>query len=187
MTAESHIWSGQLANETVRLRAPEPSDLDLLYSWENDPLVWKISSTLVPVSKYVLKQFIDNASRDLFDVRQLRLVIESVNHNKALGTVELYDFDPFHLRAGVGILIGDKTERRKGYAENALRILITYAFDILCLHQLYCSIATGNDASLQLFTKVGFVVTGTRKDWNRNATGWEDEYFLQLVNAKQMQ
>jgi len=180
------LWSDQLANEIVRLRAPEPSDLELLYAWENNPSTWKVSNTIAPVSRYMLQQFIDTASRDLFEVRQLRLIIETIKEHKPVGTIELYDFDPFHLRAGIGILIGDTSERRKGYAENALRVLIAYAFDILCLHQVYCNIALSNQISLKLFTKAGFSVIGIRKEWNRNADGWEDEYFLQLINQKQI-
>ncbi len=186
MVTESLLWSDQLANEIIRLRAPEPSDLELLYTWENNPSTWKVSNTIVPVSRYMLKQFIDNASKDLFEVRQLRLIIETTKEQKPVGTIEIYDFDPFHLRAGVGILIGDISERKKGYAKNALKVLIAYAFDILCLHQLYCNIALSNESSLKLFTEAGFTVVGIRKEWNRNADGWEDEYFLQLINQKQV-
>ncbi|MGB9745366.1 MAG: GNAT family N-acetyltransferase [Bacteroidales bacterium] len=186
MATQPFLLSDQLANDVIRLRAPEPSDLDILYLWENNPSTWKVSNTIVPVSKYILKQFIDNASKDLFEVHQLRLIIETTKEKKPVGTVELYDFDPFHLRAGIGILIGDLSERRKGYAENALRVLIAYVFDILCLHQIYCNIALSNESSLKLFTKAGFSIVGIRKEWNRNADGWEDEYFLQLINQKQI-
>ena len=40
-----------LKGEKVRLRAPEPSDLDLIYEWENNTTVWQSGETLVPFSK----------------------------------------------------------------------------------------------------------------------------------------
>ena len=33
-----------LQNKTVCLRAPEPEDLELLYSWENNPEWWEIGT-----------------------------------------------------------------------------------------------------------------------------------------------
>ena len=50
--------NGPLQTEKVRLRAMEPRDVDLLYRWENDPEVWKVSDTMVPFSKFTLQEFI---------------------------------------------------------------------------------------------------------------------------------
>lgn len=35
----------------IRLRALEPEDLELLYSWENNLSYWVISNTITPFSK----------------------------------------------------------------------------------------------------------------------------------------
>ena len=66
-----------MENELIRLRALEPDDVQVLYKWENDTEVWKVSNTIVPFSKYMLLQFIANQQRDIFETRQLRLIIES--------------------------------------------------------------------------------------------------------------
>jgi len=173
------------ANGIIRLRALEPEDIELLYSWENNPDTWKASNTLVPVSRFILRQFLENATRDIFEVHQLRLMIELVQTSKPIGTIELFEFDPFHLRAGVGIIIVETSERRKGYAEQSLHLLLDYTFNTLCLHQIYCNIKKDNTPSLQLFKKIGFRVVGVKEQWVRNAEGWEDEYLLQLINPFQ--
>ena len=85
--------------------------------------------------------------------------------NITVGAIDLFDFEPFHQRAGVGILIANKEHREKGMATEALAILIGYAFKTLRLHQLYCSIATNNEPSINLFTKAGFILIGEKKDW----------------------
>ncbi len=65
-----------LQNKTVCLRAPEPEDLELLYSWENNPEWWEIGNTLAPYSRYLLKEYIAESHRGIFDLKQLRLMID---------------------------------------------------------------------------------------------------------------
>jgi diamine N-acetyltransferase len=174
-----------LEHDRVSLRAMELSDLDLLYKWENDPAIWKVSNTIAPFSKYILQKYIESSHRDIYQNRQLRLMID-IKGNKdtlgeTIGMIDLFDFDPFHYRAGLGILISEEEHRQKGYAREALEIMVDYAFHTLHLHQLYCNISKGNEASLKLFKGKGFLLAGTKKDWLRTREGWEDEYILQLI------
>ena len=90
------------------LRAPEYSDLDLLFALENDPQQWITSNTRAPFSRAALKQFIvRSAQYDIFALRQQRFVIELGDEGKevAIGFVDLTDFSPEHHRAEVGILL----------------------------------------------------------------------------------
>jgi len=172
-----------LQNENLRLRAPEPEDLNWLYQWENDPEVWISGTTLTPFSRYVLGRYLETAHLDIFETHQLRLMIELCGRpDIPIGTIDLFDFDAYHSRAGVGILIADKTERGKGYAGQALRLLVGYCFDLLGLNQLYCNIDSHNQRSIGLFTSVGFEIVGLKKRWTRRGTIYHDEYLLQLLN-----
>ncbi len=173
-----------LEGKNIRLRALEPSDLKLLYNWENNSTIWEVSHTLKPFSIYLLKQYLESSHLDIFETKQLRLVIELIDTNTAVGLIDLFDFDPFHQRAGVGILINSKENQNKGIASEALRIFCNYAFTTLQLHQLYCNITGANEISLRLFTKQGFEIIGNKKDWIRSKNGWMDEYSLQKINSK---
>jgi diamine N-acetyltransferase len=166
----------------IRLRALEPEDLELLYEWENNDSYWVISNTVAPFSKYTLKRYLENSHKTIFETSQLRLMIELVHEKKTIGTIDLFDFDPFHMRAGLGILIADDAERRKGYASIALKCLIEYCFGTLQLHQLYCNILANNCESMDLFKKEGFVQSGIKKEWVKTTEGYLDEYMFQLIN-----
>lgn len=170
----------QLVYGQVRLRPIEPEDLEFLYKWENDPAVWKVSNTLAPFSRFILKQYIQESYRDLFETKQLRLIIEDLA-GKAAGAIDLFDFDPYHQRAGIGILIYDLTDRRKGLATDALLLMCEYGKNILGLHQLYANIASDNPGSFSLFEKAGFQLCGTKKDWIRITGGWIDEMMMQKI------
>lgn len=171
-----------MIGKLVKLRALEPDDIELLYRWENDPEIWDVSNNLTPFSKHILLEYIKSAHLDIYTVKQLRLMIVSIKTNQAVGTIDFFDFDPFHKRAGIGVLI-DKDSRGNGYAAEALKLMITYAFQTLRLHQLFCNISVKNQSSFKLFSKAGFSICGTKKEWNNFKGYWEDENMLQLINT----
>jgi diamine N-acetyltransferase len=171
----------------INLRALEPADIDLLYNWENNQEIWKVSNTITPFSKYILQRYIENSHLDIYQTRQLRLMIDIKATNeepRTIGAIDLFDFDPYHLRAGVGILIGGTSDRNKGLATKALNELKKYAFEVLGLHQLYCNVTVDNNSSLHVFEKVGFSICGKKKEWIKFQQHYTDELTLQLINPK---
>ena len=166
------------------LRALEPSDVELLYNWENDRSIWKLSNTIAPFSRFILEHYVENSHQDIYTAKQLRLMIDvndDASSYKTVGCIDLFDFDPVNMRAGVGIII-EKNNRGKGYASLALKNLIDYAFSVLNLHQLYCNITVENKLSLELFKKANFEIAGLKKQWIKDKDAWLDEYLLQLIN-----
>lgn len=170
-----------LKGEKVYLRALEPEDLDFLFAVENDEEFWKVSATSTPFSRYMLKQYLENSHRDIFEVKQLRLVI-CENDDTAAGFIDLFDFEPQHGRAAVGILIKDEFRRSKGFGSEALNLLIKYCFRRLELHQVYAHVGVDNSASRILFENAGFLPTGRKKDWMKIDGNYQDEFIYQLIN-----
>lgn len=170
-----------LQGPNIVLRALEPEDLDFLYTLENDTDIWEISGTKAPYSRHVLKKYLDNAIKDIYEVKQLRLAICD-KENKLLGLVDLFDFDPGNRRAGVGIVIRSDEDRNKGVGTEALKILEEYAFNILNLRQIYANVGEDNEPSLHLFKRLGYEEAGVRKDWLRTGDGYKSEVLLQKIN-----
>lgn len=168
--------------KNIRLRALEPEDLELLYTWENNDINWVYSNTVSPFSRFTLKRYIENSHKNIYETGQLRLMIDHIEDKKTIGTIDLFEFDSFHKRAGIGILIADDSYRRKGFAAMSLKCLIQYCFKTLQLHQLYCNILTNNTVSIELFKKHGFVQIGIKKDWIQTDNGYLDEFMFQLLN-----
>ncbi|QIE60691.1 GNAT family N-acetyltransferase [Rasiella rasia] len=173
-----------LKGEHISLRALESSDLEFLYALENDEGLWEISNTTQPYSKYVLQQYLDNAHRDIYEVKQLRLVICAEEDNRPIGFVDLFDFEPKHRRAGVGIVVFNPEDRGKGMAMEALELLQKYAAVHLNLHQLYANITNDNQKSIELFEKVGYKKAGVKKDWILANGKYKDEWLYQLILEK---
>ncbi len=171
-----------LKGKSVFLRALEPEDLDFIFEIENDETIWNVSNTITPYSKFLIRQYLENAHQDIYEAKQLRLAICKNNTSKAIGLIDLFDFDPTNNRAGIGIIIQENLERNLGYGSESLALMINYSFLKLNLHQLFANINPQNSASVKLFTKFGFQNIGIKKNWNLVQGEYHDESFYQLIN-----
>jgi len=169
-----------LKGKNIVLRALEPDDLDFLFETENNEDFWEVSGTTAPFSKFVLKQYIGNAGQSIYEALQQRFVIET--NKQPVGMIDLFDFNPDHHRAGIGILVLPEFEGC-GYAKEALELIIHYSFSKLQLHQLYANITSDNSRSIQLFSKFSFIQIGSKKDWIYTNNTYKDELLFQLINT----
>ncbi len=174
-----------LENNEICLRAPEPEDLNALYAWENNADFWYIGNSTSPYSRHALKCYIEELEHDIFSTGQLRFIIELKSEKRPIGTIDIYDFNAFHSRAGVGILI-DENERGKGYAGSALKLLLEYGFLFLKIHQFYAYIPEKNEASVRLFLSNGFTRSGELKDWINAATYMNVLVFQKMNNRREV-
>jgi diamine N-acetyltransferase len=173
-----------LKGENIYLRALEPNDLEFVYAMENDQSIWEVSNTQTPYSRFLVKQYLENAHQDIYESKQLRLAICQDEDFPALGLIDLFDFDPKNNRAGVGIVIQGDENRNQNIGSEALELLIRYSFRHLNLHQLYANIGAENKASIALFSKFGFQNIGTKIDWTLVNGTYKDEVIFQLINTK---
>ncbi len=171
-----------LTGNKIHLRALELEDLDFLFSVENDISFWEVSSTQTPFSRHILQQYLENAHLDIYEAKQLRLIIAENKTHKNVGIIDLFDFNPLHKRSGIGVLILED-EQQKGYASEALNLLINYSFNQLNLHQIYANITTDNKNSIQLFKKYNFTKIGVKKEWIYTQGKFKDEILFQLLNT----
>lgn len=165
--------------QTVRLRAMEPEDLDMLYGIENDSEVWDVGENNVPYSRYILHDYIAHAQADIYVDRQVRMVIVNAE-GTAVGVVDVVNFSPTHRRAEVSIIIM-KAHRHKGYGQAALLQVMAYAQHTLHLHQLYAVVGEGNAASEALFRKVGFVTQASLADWLYDGRQYHSATLMQRI------
>ena len=170
-----------LQGDHIYLRALEPTDLDFLYSLENDTALWEVSGTSTPYSKQVLQLYLDNAHRDIYDVKQLRLCICNRTNNEVVGLIDLFDFDPKNNRAGVGIVVAKEDSRNKGIGTEAINLMSKYAMRALDLRQLYANVSEDNLVSIRLFEKLGFEMVGVKKDWLYNEGIYKNEVLFQKI------
>lgn len=178
MTRADGFWG----EADIRLRAPEPTDLESMFCFENATEVWEMSNTTGPYSRRQLLDYIRESRNDLFEDRQLRLMIEAGGKKRVAGILDLCAFDPLHSRAEVGIVV-DRDFRRQGVGRTALRLLEEHCFLRLGIHQLYAYVAERNTPCRRLFAACGYVETVRLKDWMRADGKYVDVLVVQKLNT----
>jgi len=175
-----------LQNQNIKLRAPEITDAEFIYNCENHTENWDTGSSTTPFSMQTILEHITNSfTQDIFTTKQFRFIIVQKVNNSSLGIVDIYDYDPLHMRCGVGIIIFPDENKKKSIGFQALEILKAYCFDFLRLQQIYCDIADNNRASISLFKKANFKKSGTKKEWLNTANGFVDVSFFQCFTDEE--
>lgn len=165
----------------LRFRAPEPSDIDYIYTVENDPDTWNAGALLAPISRHTIQQMVASTPL-LSESAQLRFVLYNDPDPTPLGLFDLFNIDLINHNASVGLIVYPVEFRNKGIARQALYLLEEYAFLHAKLHQLYCEIDVENIPSIKLFLGAGFEVIGTKKEWIRRANNhFSDILCLQKI------
>lgn len=172
--------SDLLRNHIIALRALEPTDLETLYSWENDTRLWTVSDTIAPYSREALWRYLEDYTGDIYAQRQLRLMVTLIEDGTAVGTVDFLNFDPLNNRAELGLFI-DKAHRGKGLGRQALELLTAYARDHIGMRQIYVFIALDNEVCLKLFEDFGYRRAGVLHSWVKRGACYRDVALLQMI------
>jgi len=166
-----------LKGNKICLRSLNQSDFDKIFAWENNPENWRVSGTESHFTKEEILKYV-SGNQDIFTDKQLRLMICDSSTDKAIGAVDLFDYDSKHQRAGVGILI-EIEHQKKGFALEALKLVSDYSLNEIGIRNLFANILIDNEPSILLFEKAGFIKIGHKKNWFNDNGKWVDELFYQ--------
>jgi RimJ/RimL family protein N-acetyltransferase len=153
------IWRG----ERVRLRAIEPGDWETYHAWNyDDEMTRNLWHIPFPQSPEAGRRWAEGAAVAQPDGDNFRFTIESLATGEVVGDVTMHNCDrrvgTFSL--GIGIKAG---ERRRGYAAEAVAIVLRYYFQELRYQKAYVGVYSFNEASLGLFARLGFVQEGRQR------------------------
>ena len=97
------------------------------------------------------------------DNQRAAFVIVTLDDNKMIGTVCLEEFNDIDRTATLGIFIGDKNYRSKGYGTEAIRLILEYGFKYLNLQNIKLDLMEFNERALKCYQKCGFKEYGRRR------------------------
>jgi RimJ/RimL family protein N-acetyltransferase len=143
----------------VYLRALELDDLDRIYKWHNDPLLYEtLVGAFRPVSRAAAEEWL--RKKMTYSTQEESLAICLKSDSRHIGNIYLRNIDWGARHAETGILIGDSSQRGKGCGTTARRLQIAHAFQDLGLQRLYATVLADNKAVIRMNEKCGFVVEG---------------------------
>lgn len=165
-----------ISGENIKLSIVEPGDETFMLDWENNPKNWEVSESSGPFSLEEIREFIFSCN-DLYQHKQARYIIRNLKTDVPVGTVDLFNFNPEKKTVGIGILIAQPKDRKKGLGLEALNTACAMLEQSADITQIEALVYTDNTASVRLFEKAGFVHSGNRKFKNKAAY-----YFIKNIS-----
>ncbi len=153
----------------VELRPLEPDDLNTLYMWESEADAWKTNSVSAPYSRHLLLEYLRHYDADIYKNREVRMML--LYQGDAVGSVDVFNFDPVNSRAEIGLYLAAE-HRGQHIGSRAIALVAEkYAFGVLGVHQVYCTVGADNDAALAAFADAGFERKALLSQWLRRGKG----------------
>lgn len=162
-------------NYRVYLRALEPEDYKTTINWRNDDEIW----SMVGGPKYFVSS--DYECRWLLEAinnkNQIRLGISLTESDELIGMISLINLDRINRSAECSYMIGVKKYWEKGYATEAMRLILDFAFNERNLKRISVKILDINLASIRMCEKCGYKKEGEL----RNSVYKTGKYHNQII------
>lgn len=144
-----------IEGENIYLRELEISDVNQSYcNWMNDPEVTQYLNK--HPGKWTIKELKNYVKKIKRSPYVLFWAIISKDKKRHIGNIKLGHINGIHGFSDIGIIIGEKSFWGKGSATEAIRLVVSYAFNQLNLQKLIAGVNKNNLGSIRLFRKAGF-------------------------------
>lgn len=142
-----------IIGEKIILREIEEKDLDLIVKWRNDPEILRWLFSYLPLNKVKQMKWYE---KYLNDYTQQTFMIEAKEEKTPVGTVGLTNIDYKNQKAELTVIIGEKEYWGRGLGEEALNLLVKFAFNEMNLRKIKALVFSDNEKAIKLYEKGGF-------------------------------
>lgn len=154
-SASRGIWQGP----RVRLRAFSMEDWETYHAWNlDDEQARNLDQIHFPQSAAAARQWAEREAAREPDGDNFRFVIEN-EHGEVVGDLSTHDCDPRVGAFSYGISIRPD-QRGKGYASEAIPLMLRYYFLEKRYQKTTVTIFSFNEPSARLHERLGFVLEG---------------------------
>lgn len=172
------MYGPVLKGQQVTLRPPDETDAARFVEWFADQEVTRYLATAFP-------PHIDQEKEWMKKVGEAKDVVFWMIEagGKAIGSTGIHQIDWINSRAITGIMIGDKTCWRKGYASEAMALRTEYAFRQLNLHKLNSGAFLENEPSQRALMKCGYRQIGVQREQIWRDGKWHDHWLAEVLRS----
>lgn len=148
---ESYYWQGRL----VRLRAAEPDDWEVLWRWNRDSEHLRYLECIhPPQSQAAVRRWLEETATRQPKDDEFGVTIETLA-GEPVGGLGVHDCDPSAGTFSYGLSIASE-HRRRGYASDAIDLVLRYFFEERRYHKAWVQVYSFNEASIRLHERLGF-------------------------------
>jgi RimJ/RimL family protein N-acetyltransferase len=152
-----------MEGKNVSLRDLSLQDVSLIRTWFNDPEINHFLIEGFPKTKVEIERFVE-VQNGGFDPLNRALAITLGEDPTCIGTLGCYNIDWHSRNAELGVVIGRKEHLGKGYGTEAVKLLLSFAFNELGLHRIFLRAFGFNKRAIHCFRKCGFVEEGRLRE-----------------------
>jgi RimJ/RimL family protein N-acetyltransferase len=173
-----------LLGERVGLRPLETQDAYPLLKWFNDQRVLEDLGAEHIFFCVSLEEEQIIVERMLRDVHAQWFIIMKLQELEPIGIIGLANMDEKNASAEMRLVIGEVKEWGKGMGEEAVRLLLDYAFNSRNIHRIWLRVAEYNERAIRLYDKCGFVEEGRSRHDHYHKGKWQDALRMSLIDSE---
>ena len=162
-----------LEGGAVRLRPPGSADFPRLFAWYNDPDIVAPFDRFTVDTVDELQAAVQRAPEEPASLAP-RFVVERKSDGHLLGLVGYYRSHPVLEMTDVWYVLGDRSERGKGYGRESVGLLVDYLFHTFEIPRVGATCDVENAPSYKLLESLGFRKEGTLRSALFHHGGWHD-------------
>ncbi|PAD66479.1 hypothetical protein CHH83_23805 [Bacillus sp. 7586-K] len=111
--------------------------------------------------------------------------IFKIENDELIGTIGLFRILRGPLQSAIVGYSLDKNNNGKGYATEAVKLIVNYGFTTLKLHRIEAGVMPHNISSIKVLEKAGFEKEGISKKNVKINGRWEDHQTLAIINPEE--
>ncbi len=147
----------KLEGDRIYLSPRNSDDVEKFTEWLNDFQVTDYTQRSANVMTLQAESEYLNNSKE-----EYAMVIVTKDEDKMIGTVSIEQINFINRTGTLGIFIGDKDYRDKGYGTEAIKLILEYAFQYINLNNVMLTVMSYNDRAKRCYEKCGFKEFGRR-------------------------
>lgn len=150
----------KIPGERIYLSPMNKEDAETYTKWLNDASVTdNLGNTFMQIGVDNEKEAIERMIKDGYNFAIIRR-----EGNELIGNISFNIINQILRNAEIGLFIGEKDNRGKGYGSEAMRLLLKFGFETLNLNNVMLSVFDFNKSAIACYEKVGFKKIGERRN-----------------------
>ena len=153
-----------LYGANIFLREYRSDDLPAIRAWVNDPETVKYLSTRYWTAQSVSNtaEFLDQATRSLGGNAAYFVIADNADE-RYVGQIDLISINWKLRSAELAMVIGAEALRGKGIGQQAIALMLAFAFDTMGLERVELEVHADNRRAVRCYEKAGFVHEGVKR------------------------
>ncbi|MEK6265917.1 MAG: GNAT family N-acetyltransferase [Clostridium sp.] len=170
----------ELESERLKYRKVTSEDVEDIFNIYSDPEVAKYDWYKPIATKDEALSIINRYGKEFRNKEELTWGVARKYDNKIIGYCCLGSFNDESRRSEIGYGF-NRDEWNKGYATEAIKVLVEFGFGIMNFNRIEATVTLGNDASVKALKKANFLQEGIVRERTIMKGKFEDDVILAII------